>query len=240
MSNALMGYLNKRLKKENSFEKDNWLIAGPVITISREVGCNGIKLANLIANRLNKKKIASNWKVLSKEIFYKSAMELNMEPEHVRRVFKQADKYAFEEILKAFSNKNYKSEQKIINTVLDVVRSLAIDGFSIIVGRAGHIIASDIKNAIHIRLTAPLNYRIKTIQLNNDLNRKEAIRFINRVENERIAFRTAINEENLHEELFDLTLNRATFSDNNLVDIIEFAMEKKGILKGVNSNVQFY
>ncbi len=240
MSNALMEYLNKRLKKEDSFEKDNWVTAGPVITISREVGCNGLKLAKLIANKLNKRKLLGDWRVFSKEIFHQSAMELNMEPEHVRRVFKQSNKYAFDEIIKAFGNKNYKSERRIVKTVIDVVRSCAIDGFSIIVGRAGHIIASDIKNAFHIRLTAPLDYRIKTIQENNSLNREDSILFINKVEKERIAFRKAIHKENLQEELFDLILNRATFSNDDIVDIIEYALDKKGILKNTKAKVQFY
>jgi len=226
-----MGYLNRRLKEDNSFEKDNLTTAGPVITISREVGCNGLKLAKLISARLNKPKQKHNWQVLSKEIFHKSASELNIESEYVRRVFKKSEKYAFDEVIKAFGNKNFKSEQRIINTVIKVVRSSAIDGYSIIVGRAGHIIASEIKNAIHIRLVAPLDYRIKTIQENNGLNREESIQFIKKVEKERIAFRKAIDKNNLHEGLFDFTINRASFSNEDIVDFIEFAMGKKGILK---------
>lgn len=240
MSNALSDYLNKRVKEENSFKKDRWATSGPVITISREVGCNGLKLAASITNRLNDKKFVSEWRVLSKEIFHQSAMELNMQPEHVRRVFKQSNKYIFDEIIKAFNNKNFKSEKRIINTVVDAVRSFAIDGYSIIVGRAGHIIARDIKNALHIRLTAPLEHRIKAIQVNDNLNREEAIRFIHRVEKERIAFRRAINEEKLQEDLFDLSLNRATFTDESIVDMIELAMEKKGIIETAKAKIQFY
>jgi cytidylate kinase len=240
MSNALSSYLNKRMKEENSFEKGKWQSAGPVITISREVGCTGLKLARTIANRLNNRKFLSEWRVLSKEIFKQSAEELNMHPEHVRQVFKKSDKYVFDEVIKAFNNKSYKSEQKIVNTVIDAVRSFAIEGYSIIVGRAGHIIANDLKNAFHVRLTAPLEYRIKAIQVNDDLNREEALQFINKVEKERIAFRKAIKKEKLHEELFDITINRATFSDENIVDIIELAMERKGILEDARSKVQFY
>ena len=163
-----------------------------------------------------------------------------MQTEHVKRVFKQTDKYTFDEILKAFSNKNYKSEQKIINTLLEVVHSFAIDGYSIIVGRAGHVIASDIKNALHVRLTAPLEYRIKTIQINNDLNREEAILFIKRVEKERVAFRKAIRIDNLREDLFDLTLNRASFTNEEIVDIIEFTLDKKCVMENAKAKIQYY
>jgi len=234
MGNTLMAYLNKRLEEEQKRSAGKFTQGedGPVITISREVGCNGLVLARIIAKRLNHSKLPSDWKVLSKEIFYKSAKELNLEPEKVRKIFKKSDKYTFEHILKAFGDKNYKSEQKIVKTVKEVVHSLAADGFSIIVGRAGHIITRDIKNALHIRLTAPVDYRVKTIMHNNRLNAEEALAFIRKVEGERMAFRKALNEESLHEELFDVTINRATFSNEEAVDIIEYAVHKKNILSG--------
>ena len=241
MGNSLMIYLNKRLKEENSFKKDNMAMAGPVITISREVGCNGLKLAHLIAKRLNAHKPATDWKVLSKEVFYQSAKELNLAPQRISRILKQTDKYTFDEILKAFGDKQYKSERKIIKTVSEVVRSFAIDGFSIIVGRAGHIIARDIENGLHIRLIAPLEYRIKTIMENNRLNREEAIVFIQRVEKERIAFRKAIGEAKVNDEvLFDLTLNRSSFTNEEIVDMIEYAVDKKKILTGFEQKIEYY
>ena len=55
-----------------------------------------------------------------------------------------------------FNTKSFKSDRKIIKTVIDVVHSNAEDGNCIIVGRAGHVIAKDIDNSIHIRLFAPL------------------------------------------------------------------------------------
>ena len=223
MGNALMTYLNKRLAEENLFEKHGKM-PGPVITISREVGCNGLDLAQKIAKRLNQQNLKSDWKVLSKEIFYESARELNLNPEKVRKIFKQTDKYAFDEILNAFNNRSFKSERKIIKSVIDVIRTLAFDGFCIIVGRAGHVIAKDIKNALHLRLIAPLEYRVKVIMENKNLNRQEALVFIQKVEQERIAFRKAISEDNPGMDYFDLYINRASFNDEDVVNIIEFAI----------------
>ncbi|MBT6005390.1 MAG: hypothetical protein HOG79_06700, partial [Prolixibacteraceae bacterium] len=102
MGKALMNYLNERLLQEHSIKRRNETLstAGPVITISREVGCNGIKLAKLIASRLDERKMISEWKVLSKEVFYQSAKELDMEPERVRKIFKKNDRYQLDDILK--------------------------------------------------------------------------------------------------------------------------------------------
>lgn len=227
MGNSLMIYLNKRLQEETLYKKDPATTAGPVITISREVGCNGLKLANQIAGKLNQQKLYPVWKVLSKEIFYESAKELNLKPERVRRIFKQTTKYTFEEILKAFGEKQFKSERKIAKTVADVVRTFAIDGNCIIVGRAGHIIAGDIKNAFHLRLVAPLEYRLKVIMENKKMSRDEAIEFIHRVERERIAFRNAILQGHRINEIFDLTINRAAFTEEEITDIIDYTVKEK-------------
>ncbi|WP_297093718.1 AAA family ATPase [uncultured Draconibacterium sp.] len=240
MGNSLMNYLNSRLKEERPHELGRMSHAGPVITISREVGCNGLVLAKLIAERLNKKLAKGSWSVLSKEIFYESAKELDLDPEMVRQTFKKTDRYVFEDILKAFREKRYKSEETIIKTVKEVVRTLAVDGYCIIVGRASHIIASDIKNALHIRLTAPLGYRINTIMTNNRLNRNEAVSFIEKVEKERAAFRKALKESNLHEEFFDLTINRGSFTNEQAVDLVEFAVESKGILHEFSPRIEFH
>lgn len=227
MANTLLNYLNKRLEEREFKTQKKEETAGPVITISREVGCNGIRLATKIAARLNRQKTTETWNVLSKEVFYESAKELNLAPEKLRKYFKKSDRYVFEEILKAFGDKNYKSEKRIANTVRDVVFGLAVDGFNIIVGRASHIIASDVKNAFHIRLIAPFEYRINTIINNNGLSRKEAEKFINKVETERIAFRRVLNEKHLREDLFDITINRASFDDEQAVDLIEAALNMK-------------
>jgi hypothetical protein len=37
--------------------------------------------------------------------------------------------------------------------------------------------------------------------------------------------------EKIHEELFDITLNCGVFSNEAIVELIEFAAEKKGIFK---------
>jgi cytidylate kinase len=178
--------------------------------------------------------------VLSKEVFFQSAKELDMEPEKVQRVFKYSNSYTFNDILNAFGTKKFKSEKKVIKTVNEVIRTFAEEGFCIIVGRAAHIIAQDINNALHLRLLAPLEYRIKTIIENNHLNREEAINFIRKVENERKAFRKAIRQEAPENDLFDLCINRAAFTDEEAIDIIELAAEKKNIFKDYGKQIDYF
>ncbi len=212
-------------------KKSTASVAGPVITISREVGCNGVKLANLIVDRLNNKKPDAKWRVISKEVFNESARQLKMEPEQVRKTLHQTEKFTFEDILKAFSDKNYKTDLTVIKTMKRVILQIATEGNCIIVGRAGHIIAKGIKHALHIRLVAPIEYRVETIMNNNHLNREEAIQFIENVEKERKAFRKSILKYDSSNEIFDITFNRAAFSDEEIIELIEFAALKKKIFQ---------
>lgn len=240
MGNALLNYLNNRLQESQSFNRRYPATAGPVITISREVGCNGLVLARKLAATLNRQQSFNEWKVLSKEVFFKSALELNLAPDIVKKSIKKADSYTFEQILKAFGDKRYISEAKIAKTVRNVIYSLAVEGFNIIVGRASHMIAHDIKNSLHLRFTAPLEYRVANIMDNNQLCRKDAIEFINRVEQERMAFRKAMKEESRHEEYYDLIINRASFTNDQAVDLILMAIDKKHILADYKQKVEFF
>ena len=229
MSNLLLSYLNKRMSETEEIKKKANSDAGPVITISREVGCNGVKLADIIVSKLNSKHGNTNWKVVSKEVFYKSAKELKMHPEDVQKTLHQTEKFAFDDILKSFSDKTYKTDITIQKTTRGIIHQIAVEGNCIIVGRAGHIIAIDIDKSLHIRLIAPLEYRIGTIMRNNQLNREEAIDFIEKVEKERNQFRKVMLKDDPSNEIFDVTLNRAAFSDEEIIGMIECAATKKNL-----------
>ena len=231
MDNSLISYFNVRLKEEKSSLHELKNAPGPVITISREVGCNGLKLAKKIAKRLNSIQNTAKWRVLSKEIFLESAKELELKPESIKKIFKQTDKFIFDEILKAFSDKNYKSEKKIIKTIKEVIRSFAEEGYYIIVGKASHFIAHDIEKALHIRLHAPMEYRITNIMRNNNLTHEEADLFIQRVDKERISFRNALSGKQPEANIFDISFNRGTLPTKAIIDMIQFAAEKKGIFE---------
>ncbi len=232
MKNSLLEYLNKRmLIKKAEPQQIHKRPPGPVITISREVGCSGIAIAEDLASRLNKKYHGHHWKVLSKEIFQESARELNIDPERVSKVFKQIDRSTFDELLNAFNEKKYKSDKKVRRTVVEVIRSFAEDGYCIIVGRASNIIAGDIKNALHARVVALMDNRIQSIMKKDKISRQEAVSFIERVEKERYAYRHAAMGKGLDEpEIFDITFNADSFSREIMIDIIMLAIDEKNIM----------
>jgi len=240
MNNTLMLYLNKRLHQNNSNYKSDTHPPGPVICISREVGCGGVNIARLLAVDLDRLGDCKKWRVLSKEIIDESARELQMEPNKLRRYLKEGDRGIFDEILAAFTEKRFKSERKINRTLIDLISSFANDGHCIIVGRAGHIIARDIEKSLFIKLIAPLNWRVKQIMEKNNLNMREAMDFIEKTEKDRQNFIKHIADENYGDVVFDLIINLSKLNITELIGIIKFAAQIKGLLEPNKSKVEVF
>lgn len=238
MNNTLMVYLNKRLHQNDPKYLEHSSQPGPVICISREVGCGGLNIAKLLANELDKQCVCKKWKVLSKEILQESARGLDMEPNKLRNYLKEGDRGLFDDVLSAFSEKRFKSDRKISKTLIDLELSFANDGFCIIVGRAGHIITKDIEKSLLVKLTAPLDWRIKKIMEKNKLNLREAVEFIEKTEKERENFRKHIAGDRTEE--FDLTINLARMKIENVISLISQASQIKGLLETNKSKVEVF
>lgn len=240
MNNSLMVYLNKRLHQlDHRYESANTQ-SGPVICISRDVGCGAVNIANLLATELDKQSLGRKWKVLSKEILQESARELDMEPNKLQNYLKEGERGLFDDILSAFSEKRYKSDRKIRKTLIDLIYSFSVDGYCIIVGRAGHIIARNIEKSLLVKLTAPLDWRIKNIMEKNNLNIKDAVEFIEKTEKERQNLRKHIADENGKEDEFDLTINLSRMNIDDVLSIIRFAAYTKGLLETNKSKVEVF
>lgn len=240
MNNTLMVYLNKRLhQNSNKYHVPNHP-AGPVICISREVGCGGVSIARLLASELDKQGMCKKWKVLSKEILEESARELNMDPNKLRHYLKEGDRSLFDDILAAFGDKRYKSDRRITKTMVELILSFANDGHCIIVGRAGHIITRHIEKALFIRLTAPLNWRIKQIMEKFDLNIREATDLIEKTEKERENLNRHIGGENFQDYGFDLSIDLSRLNITEVIGLIKYAAQVKGLLEQNTSKVEVF
>ena len=241
MENSLLNYMNKRFGDVSQKPNRGPHIAGPVITISREVGCGGLKLAREMATELNKSVFCKKWQVISKEILQQSAEELKLDPQKVHRLFTPTEHSTFDEILEAFNAKSYKSDRVILRTVKEVIRGFAVDGCCIIVGRAGNVIAHDLENSLHVRLVAPLDWRIEKIAAKHQITMDEARHFIVETERKRDTFRKYYMHNKRNNQLYyDMVINVAKFKPGKVVDLILSAVELKGILKSFKSSVSYF
>lgn len=240
MKNSLMLYLNKRLRQSDPKYQPTSTRPGPVICISREVGCGGVIFARMLAAELEKLSQCAKWKVISKEILTESARELEMDRNKLRTIMKEGERTAFDEILAAFNDRRFKSDRKIGKTLSELIRSFAVDGHCIIVGRAGHIFAHDIEKSLLIKLTASKDWRVKQIMEKNNLNLRDAIEFVEKTEKERQNFRKYFADYSKQEDEFDLTINLSRINIQDAIDLIRFAAQSKGLLEMHKSKVEVF
>ena len=235
-----MAYLNKRLHTYDPKYMAANSHCGPVICISREVGCGGVNFARLLAADLDNQTSCNKWKVLSKEILEESARELNMDTNKLRKYLKEGERMLFDDILSAFSEKRFKSDRKISKTLIDLISSFANDGYCIIVGRAGHIIARDIEKSLFIKLIAPLDWRVKQIIEKNNVNVREAIGFIEKTELERKNFIKRVADEKGENIEFDLIINISRLNIKDAISLVRMAAQYKGLLEPTRSKIEVF
>ncbi len=206
-------------KKSNSKKS-----VGPIVTISRDKGCHAAPIAELLLSRLNGNKNPiikkTEWRLLSKDILEESAKKLQLNPEKLEEILNKKESSIFEEMLLTLLGDNYPDERKILNTIRDVVLTAAVPGFLLILGRGGMGITRKLPNTFHIKLTAPLDWRIKQLAKNYKCTRKKAIEHIKAIDAKRKHFRSFYFGTETAEDHFDLIFNLSSITPAELVESI--------------------
>ena len=204
----------------------------PFVTISREYGCPSKLIAKMLEEVLNKRNLpakGTRWRAINKEIVMESARELNLNPSKVSSVFNAEYLGDFEDILASFSS-NYKSNRRIHKTIREVVKSFVRKGHIIIVGRGGVAITQGCPNALHVRLQAPLQWRINKISEKYQLTPSEALKRISDIDKKRTILIEHFLGKKFDASLFDLIYNCQSFKMDDIVSSITNVMEQKKMI----------
>lgn len=233
MSDILFNYLNRRLQEAEGKEVTPGKEPGPVITISRQSGCSARRLTIKLVEELNKirkDKTGKEWDYINKELLEKAARELNVKPSEIAYVFKYQERNALGDIFASYANKYYKSDRKIRKTIADVIKSIAADGNIIIIGRAGVVLTKEILKSLHISLEAPLEWRSLMISERYDLSFADARKSVIEMDKKRERFRESFEGRNTDYTWFDVTFNRMSLTENEIVDAIINMMKSKKLI----------
>lgn len=229
MQGDLLSYLKHRYKESEKKHSG----PGPVITISREYGCPAKLIASKLSEVLSEVKDDSGnkypWKWYSKEILEESARRLQMDPSEIKYVFDYEKKGALEDFFKSFSH-YYNSDKKIRATIAHVIRDIATQGHSIIVGRGGIAITRDMANSLHINLVAPLEWRAVRISERYNLSLEKARETAEDIDKKRREFRDYFQGKNTDYTFPDATFNCMTLSVNEIVASIVKMVEIRKFL----------
>lgn len=229
MTNILLKYLEDRYKYHIPKEED--VSKGPVITISREFGLSANLIASDLAEVLSKMEPDKEpWRVISKEILDKASNELGLSPEKIEFVFKFEKRSVVDEILEALSSKYYKSERKIRNTIREIIEAIGKKGRAIIVGRAGSAILKDIPDSLHVKLIAPIDFRVGGVSRRREIDLCEARKLTDEMDKNRMQLKRDFAGRDISDTDYDLLINCESFNKQKVVEIIVNSAQSKGIL----------
>jgi len=226
----LSKYLNDWYKEDPARN----IYPGPVVTISREVGCPAKKLAARLTERLNTLKSSKAkehpWRWISKEILHESARELEVDSSQIQHIFDYKSRRVLEDLLLAQSKSYYKSDLKIRTTIAKVIRKFANEGNAIIVGRGGVAITRDIPKSLHIYLEAPMEWRALRVAEKHNFTIEQARHYAQSIDKKRTHFRDLFQGKGTDYTRFDLKLNCMTLEIQEMLDIIVGALKTRSMI----------
>lgn len=234
MNNVLVQYMKNRLNSNHALPKKTNTIVGPVVTISREYGCNTKTLAEKLCYSLNsiesKNYSNAHWHWIGKQILEKSAKELKLRPKLIKEVVKKEENGVVHDIVNSLSYKQYPGEYKIKKTIGEVIRSFAVHGHVIIVGLGGVSITRDIPSSLHIKLQAPIEWRVNNISKNQMISLLESRNKIQKIDAERRVIREFFEGNKIDDSLYDVIFNYMTLEKEDIVVSILKLLESRDLI----------
>ena len=203
----------------------------PFITISREYGCNAAAIADTLAEALNKYEDIDIWKSYDKELIDKICEDHNIE----ETLCETIDTRRREEIGEFWRTilTDYPPQVSVYQKLVQTIRSLSIHGRSISIGRAGVMITRSLRYGVHIKLVAPLTYRIqKTMETAGIKDRLEAEKLVERKDRERHDFLTQyLKFDAKNPSSYDITFNVSRITPEEISQSIICILKSKEFIK---------
>ena len=223
----LKKYLTEQYHKSISSDR----APGPVVTISRQYGCSAKDFAMLLANKLNEiKKGKKEWNWINKEVFENTAKDLKLKESRIQHVFEGEKKGMIENIILSSSEKYYTSDEKIKKKIIEIVRSFAEQGNTIIIGLGGVAITRDIKKSLHVRLQAPFEWRVAQAAKKRDRTIAEMTKYATSIDKKRDKFRDYFASNTDPREMFDITFNTMTMNQEDIIETIVCLMKRRKMI----------
>lgn len=228
MQNLLLKYMEQSFLKTELRPGGNF---APVVTISREYGCPSKPIGQLLADTINRRPArydAPRWKFINKEILEAAAKELKM-PEVQFNSMLGAEERGIVLDIMTFSS-TYGGSAHIRKTFQKTVMSFALQGYVVIGGRGGVAITRKLPNTLHLRLQAPLEWRIREVMTHHGITERDAVKMIHKIDAKRTSLIESLHGSKFTPTLFDIIYNCETMSKEEIVSaIIQVMVHRKMI-----------
>jgi hypothetical protein len=223
----LTPYIRSKLGRQPSSKS-----SGPYVTISREPGCEGYKVGEILLEILNNHDPQRRWRLFKKEILQQLAKDTELSEEIIER-----ERHAVPSIVKEFfrgmSKGGIPDGYEIRSKITYMVRAVAYEGYAIIIGQGGTAAAADIPNGLSVRIEAPKNWRMIRVSRRDKLSKEEALAKITTEEKKRAHLRKIYEQSNPHVPTFNLVIDNSVVSAEQIASLIYYTMQLKKMVPPV-------
>jgi cytidylate kinase len=206
-------------------------VGRPFVTVSRQYGCMALETGLRFAERLNQIDASDTpWTLYDKEIVHRIASDMKIS-RRLSELLTEGSRSKIARYVDGLLSK-WPVEDDVFQRTVSVIRSICQKGNAVVVGRGACKIAEDMPKGFHVRITAPLPWRVEQVSSFYRLSKEEATRRIRLMDAEREAFfRRYFNEDITNSDLYDMVLNQARLSMDSIVDVVVLGMESRGLIK---------
>jgi len=194
--------------------------ASAFVTVSRQPGA--ISFSHRLADRLNQEG-QGDWSAWDRELVERVSAEQGIAKDIIEMIPDRPHNW-LDDLLHGFAHSQSPPdvlEIRAYKRVAMTIRALAAAGHAIIVGRGGTFITQAMPGAIHLRLIAPLEYRIKSTAEREGVSLRQAAERIEGLDQRRTEFyRRYWPGKTIAPETFTMTLNSAELSLDELVECV--------------------
>lgn len=209
----------------------------PFITVSRQYGCMALETGLRFAERLNEMDASDTaWTLYDKEIVHRIASDMKIS-RRLSGLLTEGSRSKIARYVDGLLSK-WPIEDEVFQKTVSVIRSICEKGHAVVVGRGACKIAESMPKGFHIRIVAPLAWRVEQVSSFYEIPKEEATRRIRLMDAEREAFfRRYFNEDIANSDLYDLVLNQARLSMDTIVDLVVLGMQSRGLIRSDGETV---
>lgn len=203
---------------------------GPYVTISRQYGCDGYELGELLLKKLNNRSADGKWQLYKKELLKQLAEDTGLTEDVIEKE-RLAKPSLLKDFFRGMRRGGIPDGYEIRNKITIMVRTVAFEGHAIIIGQGGAMATADLENGLSVRIEASKEWRVIRVSRRENLSRQAASLRIEEIEKKRRHLRKIYEERNPRSPAFNLVIDNSMFDIEQISDQIIFAMEQKNLLK---------
>ncbi len=198
------------------------------ITISREYGCAGFRIGDRLAAALNPREENLHlppWAVYDRKLVEEICRSHNLSRMLVESLDRQR-RNPFSDYISGLFTGDPSSHQ-VFRKCAETIYGLAARGRAILIGRGSAIITGKLEGGLHLRVVAPLEWRVRQVmEFEGIESQQEARRKVEELDHERGRYvRDFLGHDLRDDHLYDLVLNQARLGIEGIVQLTVRAME---------------